>query len=178
MPRRPWNRNGAVSRGIATAGEKERAELVKKMQTDADQAITKILSADQTKRLAQIRLQLRGVNALTSDETVKALGLSDDQEQQLVKIDEAASSERRALFQNRDGDREAARKKLTDITKSAKEKAEAVLTAEQKTKWTEMTGPAFTGELTFGGGRGGFGGGRGGEGDRPRGDRPSRPATE
>lgn len=164
--------------GIFTAAEGEREEMVKKAQAESLETLAKILSADQLKRFNQIRLQTRGIGALTDEETAKTLGLSDDQKQQIAKIDEEVSDERRGLFQNRDGDREAARKKMIELSKAALEKAQAVLTAEQKAKWTELTGPAFTGEITFGGGRGGFGGGRGPGGRGERGDRPARPATE
>lgn len=161
--------------GIFQAGEDEREAMIKKAREESDAAIAKILNADQAKRLAQIRLQLGGLRALSSEETSKALILTDDQKQQLAKIEESLNEERRGLFQNRDGDREANRKKMTELADAAKQKALAVLTDEQKTKWTELTGPAFTGEITFGG-RGGFGGGR--EGRGPRGERPNRPESE
>ena len=74
----------------------------------------------------------------TSEETVAALGLSEEQKQKVAKIDEELTKERTALFQNRDGDREAARKKMDELNKTAKQNAEAVLTAEQKAKWTAM----------------------------------------
>ena len=160
---------------IFSSGESERAGLFEKARGEADQVVAKILSADQAKRLGQIRLQVRGVGALADDETTKALALSDEQKKAVAKINEDLGSEIRATFQNRGGNREENRKKMTELNKSAKEKAEAVLTAEQKTKWTELTGAPFTGELTFGGGRGGVGGGRG---DGNRAGRRGRPQTE
>ena len=41
--------------------------------------------------MAQIRLQVAGQASFSSEETAKALGLSDEQKQKLTKIDEELS---------------------------------------------------------------------------------------
>jgi hypothetical protein len=40
---------------------------------------------------------------------------------------------------------------MAELRKSTNEKVLAVLTDEQKTKWTELTGAPFTGEIRLGG---------------------------
>jgi Spy/CpxP family protein refolding chaperone len=59
----------------------------------------------------------------------------------------AAQSELRDLFQAGAGDREEMRKKAEALRAKVNEKATAVLTPEQQTKWKEMTGAPFKGEI-------------------------------
>jgi hypothetical protein len=50
----------------------------------------------------------------------------------------------REIFQNSQGDREAAMKKMTELRKETMEKGLAVLSDEQKKAWNEAIGAPFT----------------------------------
>jgi hypothetical protein len=89
----------------------------------ADEKLKPILDGKQWVRLHQLQLQRQGVAALNRIEIAKQLGLSDAQRGKI-----------RALSQNRFGP-DAAAKALTD--------AVALLSADQKAKWQELTGKEF-----------------------------------
>jgi hypothetical protein len=143
-----------------------REERQAKMQESAkaNQALlAEILKEDQLKRFKQISLQQRGGQALADPEVAQALGLSTEQKDRIQAIQEASQGEMRELFQA-GGDRQETQKKAEALRASVNEKATAVLTAEQQTKWKEMTGAPFKGEIR----RQGRGGGQGGAAARLR----------
>ncbi len=145
-----------------------REERQAKMQESAkaNQAVlADILKDDQLKRFKQISLQQRGGQALADPEVAQALGLSTEQKDRIHAIQEASQNDMRELFQaGGGGDREEMRKKAEALRTSVNEKSTAVLSAEQQTKWKEMNGEPFKGEIR----RQGRGGGRPGAAVRPR----------
>jgi hypothetical protein len=100
----------------------------------------KILTSEQVERLKQISRQARGVESLADDDVMLALKLSDDQKKQLETIRDAAGQEVRALFGQQGLDQDARRTKMTEIRKSASEKAMAVLSDEQKKEFEKLQG--------------------------------------
>lgn len=150
-----------------TQQQQEEMDLTVKME---------ILLPDQSSRLDQIILQIRGLAALTSDDIVAKLSITDDQKTQFETIQEERQTSIQEKFQEaRDsGDFAAMGDATTKIGEEADEKMLAVLTTEQKTQFEEMKGKAFQmpqrGRGGFGGRRGG-GGGFGGGGGRGRGGR-------
>ena len=83
-------------------------------------------------------------------EVAKALALSEEQQGKVKTINEEMMAGMRELFTPGQAPDEDARKKMNDLRKSSGDKMLAVLSAEQKTKWTEMQGEAFKGEIRFG----------------------------
>ena len=114
-------------------------------------AVTKsTLTAEQVKRLAQLENQQLGVNAYSNVKVAKALDLSEEQAKKIKELNDEMAKERREMQMGMGGgggfDREAfaeMQKKIKNLTDETAEKMEKTLSAEQKSKWKEMTGEAF-----------------------------------
>jgi hypothetical protein len=169
--------------GLRDLPEAERAakmaELRTKMTTaSAEVAATmkpkvkEVLTAQQFERLQQIHVQAEGIRALNDADVVKSLDISKEQTDKIAAIEKESSDKRRELF--RDGGNEGAREKLTALTKERDEKTLAVLSADQREKFSQLKGKEFdVASLRSTNGR--TGGRRpGGAGGRPT----NRPAGE
>jgi hypothetical protein len=152
---------------------KEGAEREKKSR----EALTAILDDGQMKRLREIWVQTLGLGALSNDEIVAELKITDLQKEEIADTQQEAQrdfgEQMGDLFRRdqSDEEREAARTKMNELRKQMEEKVLANLTDEQKKQLETMKGAKFElppGAFGFGGGR--FGqGGQGGRG-RPGGD--------
>lgn len=139
---------------------KQQEERNKKMREQLEE----VLFPEQMERLAQIGLQIRGVQALGDADVASKLKITDAQKQELAEVREKLGAEMRdkmrELFSsgNRDGMREAFAKAREDMEKEVL----AVLDTDQQKQFEEMKGEEF--DMPEGGlfGRGGFGGGPGG----------------
>jgi Spy/CpxP family protein refolding chaperone len=132
--------------GLRDLSPEERRTKMQEQVKANEKAVADILNPDQVKRIKQISLQQQGTMALASTEVASALKLTDEQKDKLRSIQQ----DMRASFGQRgQGGRpsEEDRKKLEEARKAASEKVMNLLTAEQKTKWKEMTGEPFTGEI-------------------------------
>lgn len=110
--------------------------------TAQETALSAMLTAEQTKRLQQIALQLRGGEAFSDPEIARALALTDVQEK---AIDELHEDMRRS-FGQRPGERREW-KRGQDPGKWIWNPIWELLTEEQKAKWSEMTGPPLKGRI-------------------------------
>lgn len=127
----------------------ERAKKMRELTTENEKALGKLLKPDQDKRLKQISYQQQGAQAFANPDVAKALGLTDAQKAEIQKINEDSREQMREIFQGGPPDEEG-RKKMQEIRKAASEKSMKVLAGEQKTKWKEMQGQPFKGEIRFG----------------------------
>jgi Spy/CpxP family protein refolding chaperone len=145
--------------------EKRFAETRKKGEEAnkaADEKIAKILDAKQLERLGQLRLQRQGVMALTRSEVAKDLGLTEEQQAKIKKIQEDARPQGRGPFGG-PGAQPPSQEEMREMFARMQKQREkmqadllAVLTDEQKAKWSEMKGKEFKfPQPSFGG----FGGG-------------------
>jgi Spy/CpxP family protein refolding chaperone len=135
----------------------EPEERTKKMQeaTQANEkALAEILKPAQLKRLKQISLQLAAVRAFINPEVNKELKLTDAQKEKIKEIWQQTMDQKGDILQNIH-DRAELRKKREEVDKSAVEKVVSEFNPEQKAKWKDLIGEPFTGEITFGGPRGG-----------------------
>jgi serine/threonine protein kinase len=105
-----------------------------------EKALVESLPSAQSRRLKEIALQRRGVLALKDSEVADALSLTRDQ---LEKIRPLLDE----IYRFRGGPDADSPKKREQAWKSATEQLLNVLTAEQKAKWSEMTGEPFKGEV-------------------------------
>jgi Spy/CpxP family protein refolding chaperone len=135
-------------RGTRDLSPEERQKKFADLAAANDKALADILKPDQLKRLKQISLQLRGAMAIADPETEKALNLNDEQKEKVKTIidDLRKNTENRGAAGG-GGDREEARKHREEARKAAGEQLMSVLTDDQKTKWKELTGEPFKGEI-------------------------------
>lgn len=145
-------------------------EAVVKAQTAAieefETAATKVLTAEQKKRLPQVGLQVRAASnlelALTADDVAKTLGLTADQTARLAALgDDADRLQALVTAHQADTTGQPLGLRLRD---AADERMLAVLTDAQRAKWREMTGEPIPGLRKTIPGRFGPGGGFGGGG--------------
>jgi len=141
--------------GFRDLSDEERGKKMQEMAKENEKFVADNLKPDQTKRLHQIALQQQGGRALSDDKVAKELNLTDDQKGKIKDILEDTGNQVRELFQS--GFSEETRTKVRELNNAATEKTLGLLTADQKTKWKEMTGAPFKGEIRFGppGGGGG-----------------------
>ena len=138
-------------------------------------ALGDVLKPEQTKRLNQIALQQRGVDALLDEKTLK---LTEDQQKKIKTLRDDADKERRDLMQSSQGGGNFAEtmQKVADLRKTTMGKAVDVMDPTQKKAWKDLTGDPF--EVKFdappGGGRR-----PPGDGDKPKEKEgePKKPTT-
>ncbi len=135
--------------GLRDLSREERQAKMQESEKANQALLAEILKEDQLKRFKEISLQQRGGQALADPEVAQALGLSTEQKDRIQAIQEASQGELRELFEAGagGGDRAELQKKAEALRASVNEKATAVLTPEQQTKWKEMTGAPFKGEI-------------------------------
>jgi hypothetical protein len=121
--------------------EKAREAFKEELEKQATE-VEKILKPEQMTRLKQIARQQGGPMAYLKAENVKDLTITDEQKTKLKSISTELDKDRQELF--RGGFGAETREKLEALTKEANEKAAAVLTEEQKTKWKTLVGEPYT----------------------------------
>jgi hypothetical protein len=113
--------------------------------------LSKVLDADQLKRLRQIELQQKDYMAFTDPYVQKELKLNDDQKARLKEIVDDTAKEMIDLgksFGGGGGKGKGAAaggggEKITSLMKETNVKCMSVLTKEQKRTWNEMLGEKF-----------------------------------
>jgi hypothetical protein len=114
-------------------------------------AVGDILKPDQLKRLHQIQLQTAGLRAFSQTEVQTALKLTDDQKAKIKTISDDVTKETADLrpMRGAGGGGGGGRgnpenlAKIQAIQKTGLEKAQGVLTDDQKKTWKDMTGEPF-----------------------------------
>jgi hypothetical protein len=143
----------------------EMRQNAEKSAAEADEKLGKILDGTQSARLAQLRLQRDGTQALTQKKTAEQLGLSTEQQDKIRKIQESARPQ--AIFQNLSAEeRREFFTKMQVLREKAQADTLAVLTDAQKAKFDELKGKPFEFPRPQFGGQGGQGG-NGGQRQRP-----------
>ncbi|HZN34925.1 MAG TPA: hypothetical protein VFB80_13945 [Pirellulaceae bacterium] len=121
---------------------KKTTEASAKVNTEYTPKLQAIVGADSIKRLKQIQIQAQGSEALATADVAAELKLTDDQKKKLADLATEYTAKQRELF-NPGTDQQEARAKRAELNKERDTKAEALLTAEQKSKYTALKGPAF-----------------------------------
>jgi len=124
-------------------------EIGQAMNADLRKGLDKVLKPEQVKRFEQIQLQQSGINAFAMPRVQEDLKLTDEQKSKFREISEEQSQAIRGAFSGARDDREGAMRKVADARKQANEKAQAVLTDDQKKTWKEMTGEPFEVRFEF-----------------------------
>src|SRR5262249_13881603 len=120
------------------------------IREENEKEIAKILKAEQLKRLKQISYQQQGASAFTDASVAKELQLTDSQKKEIQKINEETFAKIREVLQPGSPPDDETRKKMTELRMAAADKIVKLLTNEQKTKWKELQGEPFKGEIRFG----------------------------
>ncbi len=127
------------------------AKLSELNKKSADEALA-LLSDAQRQRIEQLRLQQQGLRAFNSKPVVEKLGLSPEQRDEIAKLARSVPSFGRdpGTTVPPPNQTTPAADRFQQIVEEANKRAEetrekilAVLTPEQKAKWSEMTGETF-----------------------------------
>jgi len=129
--------------------QEERGKKIQEMNKANEKAVSQFIKPNQAKRLKQISLQLAGAQAFINPEVATELKLTDEQKQKIKEIRKQTAEEARTIRENTT-DQAEARQKTRELNRNATGKVMALLTAEQKDKWKEMTGEPFKGEISRG----------------------------
>jgi len=156
--------------GGGGGGGQGRGEFQARMQEQAKQAEEKlktVLNEEQFKRLKQIQYQVIGVlGASQNADLAAALSLDDATKSKLAALSDEqreAMRDLREAVEDGSVQRDAMTTEAEKVRKELEEKALALLSSEQKAKFTELVGAPY--DVSGLRGRGGFGGG-GGRGRR------------
>jgi Spy/CpxP family protein refolding chaperone len=115
----------------------------------AEAALAAILTSEQAARFRQIALQQQGGYALADPDTASALGLTEEQRNDVHSILEQARKARHV--HGRGGLSPRPGPGFAESRKIIQEKLLAVLTPEQQERWESLTGAPFRGEIRFAG---------------------------
>jgi len=124
-------------------------EKMQEATRETEKALTRILTAEQNKRLKEITLQQQGAVALVDPELAQEVGLAEEEQKKIRGVQESARKERDALFQKGAANLAAMRKSLEQIDKKTNDAILAVLSSEQKAKWEKMKGKPVKGLMTL-----------------------------
>jgi hypothetical protein len=141
---RQWKKEQEVE---AIADEKERDRRFDEMTREVERFLAELLKPEQKKRLDQITLQVAGLVWITRPEVASSLKLTDEQKQKVVELQNAARKEMEQLLYS-----EARRDRQAELRKhheACKQRMLDLLTDEQETKYNELLGKPFRGELRF-----------------------------
>lgn len=129
---------------LRDATPEEALKIRAAMRAEEMKRINTVLNADQQKRFRQIALQQEGPMAVLHADVATEIGLTEDQKKKFMTLQTEMSQKQRAIFEEAQGDREAMMSKMQALRKETNDKAVALLTDDQKTKWKEITGAPFT----------------------------------
>lgn len=118
--------------------------VMKELNTESKKAADGILKPEQSKRLSEISLQIQGFGAFNDPDVQSKLKITDEQKSKLKDLQEESMNAMRDMRDQFQNDREGAMKKMTELRKELGDKATAMLTADQKKAWKDMTGEPFT----------------------------------
>jgi Spy/CpxP family protein refolding chaperone len=118
----------------------------------AEKFVKESLTADQQKRFKQIRVQVLGLPAFADEEVQTALKFTDEQKTKIKTLVDDYNKDVRELMPQRgqgggggggNANFQEIAQKREALTKTYTEKAQALLTAEQKTAWKDYIGAEF-----------------------------------
>jgi Spy/CpxP family protein refolding chaperone len=121
-------------------------QQVEKLPAAALKALSEVLDQQQVKRLREIFLQLRGNSVFLEADVKKELKITDDQAKKIQAALNNQVKEQQAMFEGGNFDFE----KMQELQKTATDTVQGVLTQDQKTAWTKMTGTPFEMKGGFG----------------------------
>jgi len=131
---------------------------MQKMNAKYDAEVLAVLTPEQTTRIKQLAVQMAGANYPMGEEGQKALGVTSDQQSKLRALQDKQREAMTALMErmrNQELDFQSMGAEREKMDKVMAEEVGKILTAEQKAKWEELKGKAFTFQQQRRGGGGG-----------------------
>ncbi len=122
---------------------KKQQEIGRSHHASGMKDLEAMLKPEQTKRFKQIVFQARGIENLTDPEVAKALKVTGEQADKVKGLVDNSRSEMREVQQSSGSDRQVMMEKFQAIRKEINAKAMALMTADQKTMYKEMSGEPF-----------------------------------
>ncbi|HXG10669.1 MAG TPA: Spy/CpxP family protein refolding chaperone [Gemmataceae bacterium] len=125
-------------------------QMMKEVSQDAEKMVKEVLKPEQARRLKQIQMQQAGVENFTRAEIQRLLRLTDEQKDKLTALAEDTRKDSQAILREARRDPQKmpeARKRVETLKREAMEKANAVLTDEQRKLWKDLLGEPF--EMKF-----------------------------
>jgi hypothetical protein len=120
------------------------AEVNKKVSDKLEPKLKEAVTAEQLKRLGEIKIQANGAASLADELVAKELGLSDEQKKKIADIRaEGERTTRELLSSARDGNFQEAMTKVREANEKTLAKATEVLDAGQKEKFAALKGKPF-----------------------------------
>jgi hypothetical protein len=107
--------------------------------------LDELLSAEQGKRLKQLEVQQRGPSVFLEAKYAKGLGITTQQQDAVVKALEGLRPRWIAIIQAAKGNQPEIQQKVSELNRTLMPDILKGLTAEQQTRWKDLTGPAFAG---------------------------------
>lgn len=124
----------------------ERQAINKKLTEATTKAVTDLVKPEQMTRVKQIQLQVQGTNVFNNADVQKAINLTDDQKEDIKKVNDGAGQKMREMFQDAQGDQDKIRELQTKVAAMRKENMEKVtksLKPEQQKALKELLGAPF-----------------------------------
>lgn len=148
-----WRKQTASNSRLANLPSEQRSPKKKELNEAFDRALFDILSADQRQRLKEIHLQLLGPKAYSDPEVIREVAISMDQQLQIAALEDWARGEMTKWQQQQTTagmtpSRDASRSKMIELEKSAHEKAQQVLSQDQKARWKDLIGRPYGALIT------------------------------
>jgi hypothetical protein len=117
-------------------------EIMRELNASILKAAGEFLKPEQITRLKQISYQQRGATTFLDPEVQKKLNLSDSQKSQIQALIQQSFSQMPSREEFQD-DREAAMKKMRELTQKVLAESEKKLNDEQQKTWKELLGSPF-----------------------------------
>jgi Spy/CpxP family protein refolding chaperone len=136
----------AARRELRDLSEEDRRKKMREASEAGEKKVSEIITPPQFSRLKQIRYQVLSPWVFGNPQVVSALNLTDEEKEKIETITRETGESMRGLFQG-GADFDKARQEAVKLRDVAQEKIMALLTSEQQTKWKEMTGEPFKGEI-------------------------------
>jgi hypothetical protein len=125
-------------------GSEKLMEAMDALSRETLEKLTGVLQPEQIKRIKQIKVQSDGLRAFLRSDVVKELNLTNEQKEQIGKIQEELNQECQQAFQvGARGNYQEALDRMAKHRREAVQKAVKQLSAGQTKVWKELTGEPF-----------------------------------
>lgn len=132
--RNEWNRE------IGRQAAKQAVDTMNEQRREVEE----VLTSDQRRRLTELDLQWRGILALVDKDLSTELEISPEHHSRITRILNDFEVKRILLIGNDEATESALYRKREKLLRETEQKVLAILTDEEKTRWTQATGKPFS----------------------------------